>query len=372
MIMKILKILEVIVMKLEKQKYINTIKLCHIMKKKVYLEDLVPFLQKTHIKLNLSFLNKLLQNASKSNKPHRNQEFARKIGCPVNKDKKSAMTIYGWVIGYRTVPFSKLTKIADLSDYNWRDIEMNLISIKAGIKSGEIYPTFPIKIDEKIGSIIGHILGDGSIDKRFHSLFYSNSNVELLKEFSKNMKEVAGIAPRIWVQEKSTFEGKTKWLKKIKNLSRVPKGHNVGLFYPKICSDILYVLCGKFAEGKNKKITQQIINSNNDFKKGLIRAFFDDEGSVRSDSHTVRFHQDNKELLEQIRLLLINLEIKPHKIKSYIKRDKLRYYFNINGFREYYRFYHSIGCTSSKKRNEFELLINKVRNSKQFKKKYSL
>lgn len=359
-------------MKLEKQKYINTIELYNIMKKEVYLEDLVPFLQKTHVKLNLSFLNKLLQNASRSNKPHRNQEFAKRIGCFVNKNKKTAMGIYQWIVGFRTIPFSKLTKIVDLSDYNWKDVETNLISIKAGIRSGEIPPVFPIKIDEKIGSIIGHILGDGSIGKRFHSLFYSNSNIELLNEFSKNMKEVVGIGPRIWVQEKHAFDEKTKWSKKIKNLNKVPKGHNVGLFYPKICSDILYALFGKFAEGKNKKITQQIINSNNDFKKGLIRAFFDDEGSIRSDSHTIRFHQDNKELLEKIRLLLKDLGIKAHKVKSYIKKDKSRYYFNINGFREYYTFYHSIGCTSSKKKKEFELLINKVKNSKQFKKKYSL
>lgn len=370
--MKILKILEVFEMKLEKQKYINKFKLPKQMEREVYLEDLVPFLQKTHVKLDLCFLNKLLQNASKSNKPYRNQEFAKKIGCPVNKNKKSAMTIYGWITGYRTVPFSKLTKIVDLSDYNWGDIETNLISIKAGIRSGEILPISPIKIDEKIGSIIGHILGDGSIDKRFHSLFYSNSNIELLNEFSKNMEELFGIAPRVWVQQKSTFEGKTKWLKKIKNLNKIPKGHSVGLFYTKICSDILYALFGRFAEGKNKKITHQIINLNRDFKKGLIRAFFDDEGSIRADSHMVRFHQDNKELLEKIRLLLKDLGIKPHEIKSYIKRNKSRYYFNICGFKEYYRFYHLIGCTSSKKKKEFELLINKVRDSKYFKKKYAL
>jgi hypothetical protein len=370
--MKISKIFKVNEMRLEKQKYINEFNLAKQMKKEVYLEDLVPSLQKTHIKLNLGFLNRLLQNASKSNKPHRNQEFAKRIGCPVNKDKKSATTIYGWMMGYRTVSFSKLTKIINLSDYNWKDIETNLISIKVGIRSGEISPIFPIRIDEKMGSIVGHILGDGSIGLRFHSLFYSNSNVELLKEFNKNMRNIVGIGPRIWVQEKSRFEEKTRWLKRVNNLNKIPKGHNVGLFYPKICSDILYALFGIFAEGKNKKITPQIINLDKEFKKGLIRAFFDDEGSVRSDSHTVRFHQDNKKLLKQMIILLKSLGIEPQKVRSYKKKNKLRYYFNITGFREYYRFYHSIGCTSSKKKKEFELLINKVKNSKQFKKKYAL
>ena len=71
-------------------------------------------------------------------------------------------------------------------------------------------------------------------------------------------------------------------------------------------------------------------------------------------------------------ILLKSLGIEPQKVRSYKKKNKLRYYFNITGFREYYRFYHSIGCTSSKKKKEFELLINKVKNSKQFKKKYAL
>lgn len=341
-------------------------------KKEVNLKDLVSYLQKSHVKLNLDFLNKLLQNASNSNKPWKDKIFAKKIGCPMNKNKKSATTIYGWIKGYRTIPFSKLIKIMNLSDYQWENIEKNLISIKAGIRSGEISPRFPIKIDEKLGSIVGHILGDGSIDKRFNSIFYSNKNINLLEEFSNYMYFTFNIKARIWVQEKRKFEDRSKWLKRVNSLREVPKNHNVGLFYPKICSLILYAVFGKFAEGKKKKITKQIMNSNEDSEKGLIRAFFDDEGSVSYSNHTVRFHQDNKKLLKNIKLIIKNLRVNSHNIKSYSKRNKLRHYFNICGFREYYRFYHSIGCTSPKKKEEFELLINKVENSKCFKKNYSL
>lgn len=341
------------------------------MKKEVYLEDLAHSLN-AYVKLDLNFLSKLLQNASKSDKPHRNKEFAKRMGCPINKNKKSAMTIYGWVAGYRNVHFSKLIKIVNLSNYKWKDIERNLKSIKAGIRRGEISAKFPIRIDKKMGSMVGHILGDGSIDKRFHSLFYSNSNTELLKEFRNFMKEIFGVEPRIWIQMKRRFEEKTRWLKKVSKLNDIPQGHSVGLFYPKICSDILYTIFGTFAKGKNKKITNQIKNSNLEFKRGLVRAFFDDEGSVRADNHTVRFHQDNKELLERIRLLIKDIGINSHEIKSYLKRNKPRYYFNINGFKEYYQFYHLIGCTSSKKKKEFESLINKVKNSRYFKKKYAL
>lgn len=338
----------------------------------INLADLAHYLPKAHARLNLGFLNDLLKNASKSDKPHRNEQFAKKIGCPINEYKKSATTIYGWMIGYRTVPLSKLTIIESLSNYNWENIQNNLITIKAGIRRGEISPNFPIKIDEKLGSIIGHILGDGSIDKRFYRLFYSNLNPDLLREFRAYMKHIFGKEPSIWVQKKRRFNEKTRWLKKVDNLIDVPSGHNVGLFYPKICSDILYAICGRFAEGKIKRITRQIFSANFDFKKGLVRAFFDDEGSIRADNHTVRFHQDNKELLEAMRLLIKEFGIGSHEIKTYIKRDKPRYYFNINGFREYHTFYNKIGCTTPKKNLQFKLLINQVGNSKYFKKKYAL
>jgi len=341
------------------------------MKDSVGLGELVPHLLKTHVKLDLDFLNKLLVDASKSNKPHRNQEFAKVIKCPVNKNKKSAMTIYGWMNGQRTIPLKKLDQIIALSSHSWKNIENNLISIKAGIRKGEIFPTFPIKIDEKLGSIVGHILGDGSIDKRFHSVFYSNSDIELLKEFSSYMKDIFGISPRIWVQEKKLFHEKSKWMKKIQTFKEVPKGHSVGLFYPKICCDILYSLCGKFAEGRFKKITKEIKEKNKEFKKGLLRAFFDDEGSINSKSYTLRLYQDRPDILENLKMMLKGFDIYSNLVRSYNKRDKLRYYFNVTGFKNYSKFFKVIGCVSPKKKREFRLLINKVRNNKYFKEKYT-
>jgi len=343
------------------------------MKDKFTLQDLSQNLIHTHIRLDLSFLNRLLVNASKSNKPHRAYKFLCELGCPINKTKKASSTVYGWLKGYRTVPMSKLIKIVKLSDYSWIDIEKHLISIKAGIRKGEISLRLPIIVDHKIGSIIGHVLGDGSIDKIFSSLFFSNSNSELLKEFRAYMKNIFGIEPRIWVQQKTkAFEEKSKWLVRVHNLDEVPLGYCVGLFYPKICTDILYSIFGKFAVGKSKKITKEIKDSNLEFKRGLIRAFFDDEGSIRSDNHTMRFHQDNKKLLEDLKQIIQEFRINTNPIRHYYKRGKIRYYFNLTGYRNYYKFYHLIACTSSKKAEQFELLIESVGNSKVFKKKYAL
>ena len=340
--------------------------------KEIHLHNLSHNVNHTHVNLNLEFLSRLLINASKSNKPWRNRKFLERISCPFNNTRKSSITIYGWIKGYRTVPFSKLIDIIEISDYSWKDVECNLISMKAGIRNGEVYPNFPIKIDERLGSIIGHILGDESIDKRFHCLFFSNSNIELLTEFRNNMEFIFGIEPRIWIQKKNNYECKTRWMRKANRLNDIPTGNNVGLFYPKICSDMLYAIAGQFAEGKLKIITQNIKKLDIDFKEGLIRAFFDDEGSIRSDNYTVRFHQDNKELLEQIRTLIKEFNINSHNVRFYIKQEIPRYYFNINGFKNYFNFYKNIGCTSSKKIHQFEELINKVQHSKYFKKKYAL
>ncbi len=334
------------------------------MNKEIWPIDLGDLLSSSHIKLNLIFLNRLLIDASKSKSPHKKELFAQKISCPINKNKHVSTTIYGWMKGYKTIPFSKLLKIVKLSNYSWEETCKNLVSIKAGIRKGEVNPKFPINIDYKLGSIVGHILGDGSIDKRFHSVFYSNSNKELLIEFSTYMEEIFGIKPRIWVQDAPNY-GKTKWLKRVINFEEIPEGHNVGLFYPKICADILYSIFERFAEGKNKKITDRVKGLNLDFKKGLIKAFFDDEGSVNSNNYSVRFHQDRKDMLEDLINILKEFNIKSNPVRSYSKKNKLRYYFNITGFKEYSQFYELIGCTSSKKKNEFILLINKVKKNKQ-------
>lgn len=344
-------------MKSKKQKYINAIKLDNQMKEESNLRKLAPFLQKTHVKLNLDFLNKLLQNASKSDKPHRNQEFAEYIGCPVNKNKKSAMSVYGWMTGYRTVPFSKLIRIMDSSDYKWRNVEENLISIKAGIKGGEISPRFPIKMDMELGSIVGHILGDGSIEKKYLQPFYTNSNISLIKEFINNMEHVFGIEPRIWLQKSGNFKSKTKWVKRIYSLRDISKNYQIGLFYPRICGILLHNILGKFACGNKKEITEQIKKSNKNLKLGLIKAFFDDESCVDHKSQMLRVFQDNKQLLDDLKDLLSEIGIDSNPIRSYVKRDKPRHYFNITKRKNFLKYYDLINFTSKVNKERLAFLV---------------
>ncbi len=336
----------------------------------IHLSDLTDCLMNTHIKLDLDFLGKLLKNASKCEYPATNKKFAMKIGGSFNGEANRYVSMGGWLNGSVTVPFNRLLKITELSDYSLEDLEKYIISIKCGNNKGEIYPKFPIKIGKEFGSIVGHILGDGSIDKKYLQPFFTNSNIDLSQEFANNMGYVFGVKPRIWLQTSGNFKTKSEWIKRIYNFEGIPKGFQIGLFYPRICGVVLHSIFGLFACGKKKKITEQIKNADKEFKIGLIRAFFDDEASIQANSHTIRFFQDNKEILEGIKFLLSEFNIRTNPIRFYIKKNKKRYHFNVTGFKEYDTFNRIIGCTSSKKKQQFELLINKVKNSKYFRNRY--
>jgi len=330
------------------------------MLEKVHLEDLINNLDGTVVKLNPSFLKLLLSNAAKSDRPWNNKEFISKIGCKYHKRAK-CIAIKNWLNDKRNISFSKLKKIVLLSDYKWRDIERNLIFIKSKAKGKRLQLKFPLKIGGDIGSIIGHILGDGSIDRRCLQVFYSNSNKELLKEFQFFMKTVFNANPRIWYGKPNDFKGnKSRWIKRVNFIDEIPEGFQGGLFYPKMCIIILYAIFGKFAYGKHKEITQQILNANKEFKIGLIRAFFDDEGGPIENSYEIRVSQDNKLMLEEIRKMLLEISIESNSASSYYKNNKIRYYFTITGHYNFVKFYKAIGFTSTEKRNKLKHMIDNV------------
>jgi len=232
------------------------------------------------------------------------------------------------------------------------------------MNGGEARMKFPLKIGKEIGLIVGHILGDGSIDKKFNQVFYSNSNKELLEEFSLCMKNLFGISPKIWMQKVSTFNEKTRWDKRLAKVEDLKEKRNCGLFYPSICGVLLNILFDNFAIGKEKKITKKIRNTNSNFKIGLIRAFFDDEGTVGQKS--IRVFQDRKEMLEEFRIFLKEFEITTKGVKGYTKLGKERYYLDIHRKSNLAKFRDKIGFTSTKKMNKLKKisLIKNYQNSK--------
>ena len=321
----------------------------------IHLSDLGNCLKNSYVKLKPEFLLKLLKDASKNKFPAESKEFAFKIGCSFNEKFSTCPTIRSWFRGCAT-PFEKLIKIISLTDYKINEIENHIIFIKSGRRKGTINIHFPIKISKELGSIVGHILGDGSIDKKYLQPFYTNSNLDLIKEFIRNMEFVFGVKPRIWTQTRGNFETKSRWINRINSFENLPNNCQIGLFYPRICGLILYDICGVFAYSKKKQITEQIKSFNKEFKLGLIKSFFDDDGSINTESYTIRGFQDDKQLLIDIKILLTDVGIESNEVHFYMKNGKARHYFNITKRKNFLTYYNKVGFTSAKKQKRLKLL----------------
>lgn len=316
------------------------------MSKEIHIFNLDEKLGKIQIRIEKPFIRKLISNASRSDKPHMSKNFMAKLRMMPNVSHNRNITIYGWGRYTNSIPLNKLTKIMKLSTYSWSYLEKNVISIKGGGKKGEVYIKFPIKIDQKLGSIIGHLIGDGSISLKYKQVSFSNSNKELLKEFEHNMFSVFGIKPRIWAQREPIY-GKTKWDKRLDKIVHLKSGRNCGLFYPSICGVVLNSIFNSFCIGKRKKITNEIANANKYFKSAFIRSFFDSEGSVGY--KRIRVFQDDKRILHATRKILSEFDITPGGIKKYKKREKDRHYFDIFRKSNFMKFQKEIGFTSPEK-----------------------
>jgi len=318
---------------------------------KFYFLNLREKFGKIQVRVDKSFLKKLIVTAAKDNKPHINKNFMKKLEIKPNLTYGRNITIYGWGRYTDSIPIKKMIKIMNILNYSYSNIEKKVISLKGGSRGGEVNIKFPINIDKRLGCIIGHILGDGSIDSNYKQVFFSNSNKELLKEFESKMFSIFNVKPRIWMQRKSNF-GKTRWEKRLEKIDYLKKNRNCGLFYTTICGVILNEIFDGFCIGKNKKITQRIKTASKEFKIGLIRAFYDDEGNVGKDR--IRLFQDNKGILISISKFLKEMGIKPGSIKRYKKRGKFRHYFDIYRKSNFIRFKDKIGFTSTAKMGDLK------------------
>jgi len=326
----------------------------------IHLKDIYSNLQNYFVEIDHDFLKDIIFSASGSDFPWKNKEFIRKIKLSYNKASKRAIGLESLMGKNRKISFRLITRLKELSNVSWDKIEKNIISICAGKNSkGKVYIKFPLVLDKDFGMIVGHILGDGSIDKKYNQVFFTNKDKNLSLEFFKLMKSKFGIDGRIWLQKSGKFAEKSKWIKRINTPDEIPANSQIGLFYPTICGKILNIIFGDFAIGKEKKISNKILNFPSEFKIGLIRAFFDDEGHMDRERGP-RFHQDREEMLEKIRIMLGEFNINSCPVRSYFREGKERYYFNVNHRDNYTKYYKLIGSGSEKK---LKVLQNLVANA---------
>lgn len=142
---------------------------------------------------------------------------------------------------------------------------------------------------EKLAVIVGHILGDGGINKK-KILHYCNTEKFLIEEFKSCVRDVFHIKPMCEYREKSGI---------------------IRLRYPRVISRVLLCLFGEFSLGNKKKITRQIDRMPLWWKIKLIQALYNDEGSVViSNSYkAITLKQKSKSILEWIRKVLRSVNV---------------------------------------------------------------
>lgn len=226
------------------------------------------------------------------------------------KDKIPKSTIRSWYNGTIPFPFKEFSRIKKKFDEN--DLK-------------------------KLAIIVGHVFGDGGISKR-KFLHYCNTEKFLINEFQSTMKSLFGFDPMYKKKEKTGI---------------------VRLRYPKLVSRILLCLFGEFSLGRDsKKITQKIQKMPIWWKKIMIRAWYNDDGSVPNQKNykVISFKQKNKELVIFIKNTLARL-----KINSHITGDDGKWMLRIMSYRDMVRFKELIGFSDNyRKQNELKKVLSSL------------
>lgn len=252
---------------------------------------------------------------------------------------RSNGNICNYKSGRYFVPLKIVMKILDLlpeiEREKFRDIiTKNLDEIKLGYGRAKSIKKFPINFSAPLARIIGHLIGDGGINKA-NRLFYSNKYHELIEIFKEDMKRVFG---NVNVEEYTR-----------------KKGYIV--FYPTITGIILKHLIGPM-RGKFKHVPSLIFSADRQSKSLFIRALFDDEGNVSVEKSTIQINITKKSILRDIKRLLLEFDIvggKIGKVKREMKKDM--FVMRISGREHIMLFSRYIGFDHPEKREDLNELI---------------
>lgn len=227
------------------------------------------------------------------------------------ESKVRGSTIYSWFKGVVPLPFKEFSSIK-------REFDENDLG--------------------QLAVVVGHIFGDGGISER-KFLHYCNTEEFLVDEFQNAMKAVFNFTPMYKHKESTGI---------------------IRLRYSRLASRIFLCLFGEFSLGRdNKKITPQIERMPIWWKKLLIRAFYNDDGSVpkRENYRVISFKQKNKKLVIFIKDTLLKL-----KINTYVAKDGDKWMLRIMSFKDMVRFKDLIGFSENyRKQKELEEVISMIK-----------
>jgi DNA-directed RNA polymerase beta' subunit len=141
-----------------------------------------------------------------------------------------------------------------------------------------------IELDFDFGYLIGAYLAEGCVTDTQISI--ANNDLEYFVPINR-LTAKWGITTKVYKQENKCQEGWTSTDLRI---------------YSTVLTDILRILCGKGSE--NKSIHNILFNSNKEFMKGLISAYFGGDGSCEKDAAHISAFSVSRKLLENIQTIL--------------------------------------------------------------------
>lgn len=167
-------------------------------------------------------------------------------------------------------------------------------SFKQTFKEGIIYPkkqwcysaSIPehILIDFDFGYLVGAYLAEGCLTKTQISI--ANNEPEYFVPINR-LTQKWGISTKVYTHENKCQDGWTSTDIRI---------------YSVVLTDIIKVLCGKGSE--NKFIHKELFNSNKEFMKGLLSAYFGGDGSCDKNTAHISAFSVSRKLLENIQSIL--------------------------------------------------------------------
>lgn len=144
--------------------------------------------------------------------------------------------------------------------------------------------SFPTSLTIEFAEFLGYLLGDGNIRPNYVQV--SNEDPEIIERIRILSKHLFNIEPCI------------KKAKRTKNMYDI-----------RICSTTLVKLMSIFGlkpgkKGKNLKIPNQIILSDNEVMRSFIKAYFDCDSSPLLNKRSIELSSESKILIEQMNMLL--------------------------------------------------------------------
>lgn len=244
---------------------------------------------------------------------------------------------------------------ADLSINDYRklckklNIKFNKLNIEyiKNKSSRKVLPIeFPLETNYYTGRILGHLAGDGSLFKGGTSKFrpnYSNTRKHLIKSFKECVFKIFGKA-EYYIEQPT--EKKSAYT----------------IIFPTVLGYLINDITGEDFRTKTQRIPFKYLDSK-EAKKGFLQSIFSDDGTINPTAKQIDIRLANKELLEDLKKLLSEFDIKTSNIKKITGRrwnSELTYFrLQISG-RFLRRFGNKINFVSDSKK---ERMMNETLDS---------